>query len=112
MKLNESLKGTENRIFYDSSFRNVLEDFIPYMLNQPSTQTRMITADLAYRYEYDFYGLLAHMGLDYHLHWIIMRMSGFTAPNQPTRELTVIYVPSIQLLEQLRSNHVSTKRIT
>lgn len=112
MKLDEYLKGTDNTVFYDQSFRNVLEDFIPYILNQKSTQKRLVDPSLAYRFEFDFYGLLAHYSIDYHLHWLIMRLAGLTAPNQATRHLSVIHLPSIQLLEALRSNHVSTNRIS
>lgn len=111
MKIDALLRGTDELTYYDQSFRNVLEDHMTFLKTHPATVSRQVDSSLAYRYEYDFYGLLTFFGVSVHLHWLIMRMADMTNPMESTRGLTYFLVPDPDVVERMRSNHEMSHRI-
>lgn len=111
MSVNSLAIDTGPSIYYDPSFRNVLEDHWSILRN--SSKTTMVSVDpmLAYRYEYSFYALLNALNIPTFKHWITLRLSGFRSPSEPDRTVSVIYVPSNDELSQLAQSHLSSRKM-
>lgn len=104
--------GTDNTIYYNEGFRRVLEDHMNYLRTHSKTRSIDVDAGLAYRFEYDFYGLLNNYNISHHLHWIILRMLDKTSPMDIDRNLTSFLLPDQSELDVIRSNHMTTNKIS
>lgn len=111
MSINELMLSAGPNIYYDDSFRNVLEDHLWYLKNHASTNVLSIEPIKAYKYEYDLYGLLNSYSINMNLHWIIMRLNNMTDPTEVTRDLKMLLIPDIRVIEQIRQSHMTTRRI-
>lgn len=103
MDINKLSVGLDNLDYYDEGFRNVLEDHFSYLKTLPSTKQVSIDGYLAVRYEFDFYGLMQQQNVPAHLHWLVMRLSGYTSPDQMTSDLQSYVLPDPNFIEQIRS---------
>ena len=65
-------------LYYDSDFRSVLEDHVHLLKNDASTELIMVEPNVAYKFEYDLCGYLASIDVPHHLHWITMRINGWS----------------------------------
>lgn len=110
MQVDTLMVGTGEPMYYEQGFRNVLEDHLNFLVTHPQTVARQVDSSLAYRYEYDFYGLLQFYGVPEHLHWLHMRMMNMTNPMQMTRGLTYFLVPNPDIVERLRSNYSMSRQ--
>jgi hypothetical protein len=98
-------------IYYDTTFMNVLEDFMTYLRTHPTTNIVDIDQMLAYKYEFDFFGLLAQYGIPPNLHWVTLRMNNMTSPNDFAKKAIVLLVPNASTIEAIRQSHMSTRLI-
>jgi hypothetical protein len=76
--LDKVLLGQGDSVYYTDGLRTVFEDMLNVFITDPNTTQSAIDPQDAYRYEGDFYGLAAKMGVPDNLHWLCMRMSGYT----------------------------------
>lgn len=104
--------GLDNLDYYNDDFRNVLEDHFSYLKQLGSTKNVPIDGYLAVRYEYDFYGLMQNQGVPHQLHWLVMRLSGYTSPDQMQRTLQSYFLPDPSFVEQIRSIWNSAKGVS
>lgn len=101
--------GKDSEIYYDPGFRQVLEDSLTFILSQRDIKIQDVDEHDAYKYEGDFWGLLAHVyNVPYELHWLVMRLTGFTSPDQAGPDLKVVYIPNPSYIQQLLSNYQSS----
>lgn len=98
-------------IYYDQAFRDVLEDYLSFLKNTNSTTTISVEPMVAYKFEFDFFGLLANYNIQPHLHWIIMRMNDLTSPSDAKADIDTIHIPDNGTLDHIRQSHMSTHRI-
>jgi hypothetical protein len=103
MDINKLSIGLDNADYYSDGFRNVLEDHFSWLKTQPSTKTVPIEGYLAVRYEYDFYGLMQNQNVPTELHWLVMRLSGYTSPDQMSADLQSYVLPDPSLVRQIYS---------
>lgn len=110
-------------IYYDQGFRQTIEVFLDYLINHVNTQAHTVTHDLVSKYRADFYGLLGAISfpVPMHLRWIVLRMNGYTNPNQfavhlrrssddvyyETKESFTILIPDSSEIERLRSRYLT-----
>jgi len=99
-------------IYYDDGFRNVIEDHMTYLRNRTDTGVKVVEPGRAYKYEADFYGLLQFLLVPTELHWVVLRMNGYTSPTQYRPEKLSVIVPNPDVIEQMRSSHMSTRVIS
>lgn len=99
-------------VFYNDGFRNVIEDHLTFLRTHPRTGARVVEPGRAYKYEADFYGLLQYFNVPAALHWTTLRMNGYTAPQQFTPDVTSILLPDPDVIEHLRTSHMSTRVIS
>lgn len=111
MLVDNQMAGLGNDIYYSEGFRAVIEDHMSYLRTHPETRVVELPNNEAYKYEYDFYMLLSRLSIPYHLHWVVLRLNGFTAPNQLRAGLQSILVPSEAEMERMRSNYSSTNKV-
>jgi hypothetical protein len=97
--------GLDNLDYYSDGFRNMLEDHYSWLKTQSSTKTVPIDGYLAVRYEFDFYGLLQNQNVPTELHFITMRLTGYTSPDQMTRDLQSYVLPDPAVISRLYSTY-------
>ncbi|MNG10404.1 hypothetical protein D3C85_107980 [compost metagenome] len=95
-------------IYYDAAFRRVLETHMGLLRNLASTQLVAIEPQLAYKYEYDFYGMLQERGVAEHLHWVILRVNDMVDPREFKAEMDRFLVPSAEVVDAIRKLHMTT----
>lgn len=110
MLIDNLSKGTDQQTQYSDGFRQVLEDALTWIRSQAANiKMQKVGEHDAYKYEGDFYGLVANVySVPYELHWLTMRLSGFTSPHQNGPDLSVIYIPNPNYVQQLLSNYISS----
>jgi hypothetical protein len=96
-------------VYYDERFRNMFEDHIEFVRRHETTDTVEISPADAYSYEGDLYGLLHKYGSPRELHWVIMRVNGYSSPMEYVHEHTSLILPSKTVIDDLvrvfRVNH-------
>lgn len=117
MKIDSLMLPTTRSIYYDTGFRAVLEDHMTLLRNHPNTQKVLLnTTDTgtmdAYRYEFDFYGLLDKYGVPKYLHWVVLRMMDFTSPNETDETLSYFLLPSESYLAQLEMAYKTVNKLS
>jgi hypothetical protein len=98
-------------VYYDSAFRNVLEDFMTYLRTNPSTISINIEPIDAYKYEFDLFSLLNKYNIPPYMHWIVMRVNNFTSPLEVTRKLNTLRIPNESVINTIRQSHLTVSRI-
>lgn len=104
--------GASANIFYDPTFRNVLEDHMSFLRADSRTKQLNIEPEQAYRFEGDLFGLLAYYKLPAYMHWVTMRMNQMSSPQDAGRDITLLVFPDERTLSQIRQSHMTTRRIT
>lgn len=100
-KLVDLLLTDSPSIYYDSKFRQVMEDHIPYMIENNMYDVMTINDGQAYKYENDFYGLLVNSNIDPNLHWITMRLNGLLHPGEYQQDQLTIKVPDRSVVNDI-----------
>lgn len=103
MSINAQASGMDESIYYTDGLRNMFEDALTWLIVHPKTTIVSVDPGLAYRFEADFYGLLNHDNIPFHLHHLIMRMTGFTAPEEATAQLLQYLKPDFAVVQTLVS---------
>lgn len=99
-------------IYYDSAFRNVLEDHMTYLREHPQTMQLAVEPTQAYRFEADLFGLLSYYNVPVQFQWIVMRMNKMTSPTDAHPEITLLLVPDHNVIEHIQQSHKTKRRIT
>lgn len=103
MDIDKLSDGLSNLDYYNDSFRDVLEDHLTYLKTLAGTKTIPIDAYLATRYEYDFFGFMQQQKVPMYLHWLTMRLTGYTSPDQMSPNLQSYVLADPQVVESIRS---------
>lgn len=111
MALNDNMVPTGPDIFYDESFRNVLEDHMAFLRDNYSSVV-MLNPDESYQWRGDLFGLLHVRQYQRQYHWLIMRLNQYTAPSQFTEDTLALLVPDFDVVERIMQSHNSTPRIS
>jgi hypothetical protein len=108
MPIDQLMVNTGAAIYYDDAFRRVMETHMGLLRNLASTELVAIEPQLAYKYEFDFYGLLQEKGVAEHLHWTILRVNDMVDPRQFKSTMDRILVPSPEVIDSIRRLHMTT----
>jgi hypothetical protein len=116
MRMAESLwKGMFNdgpSIYYNPSFRVVLEYHLEWLRTRPRTVQAEIPLNMALRHEFDLFGFLKEIGIPEQLHWIVMRVNGLTSPEQFRTDSPVLLIPDIADIDELRTTFTTVHKIS
>lgn len=110
MALTDLMLNPGPDLFYDSDFRNVLEDHMTF-LRQNYCQTVVLAPDEAYQWRSDFFGLLQAKGIPRQYHWLMMRINNYTSPNQFPEDAIAILQPDFTVIDKIAQSHNSLPRI-
>jgi len=111
MNINRLMKNSGPSIYYDDSFRVVLETFVPSLIVSQDTTQISVSEQAAYKYESDFFGLLSEFNIPVHLHWLVMRMNNLTSPFDSTLLYNLLLVPDENTIDHIRQSYMSGNRI-
>lgn len=103
MELTQDMASEGADIFYDSNFRNVLEDHAQLLYNDAATEVIPVKPNVAYKFERDLCGYLASINVPHHLHWITMRVNGWNKDTEffnPT-SIRVPHERSVNKIKQM-----------
>lgn len=109
--IDKNLLGQTDSVYYSDGLRTVFEDLLNVFKTDPSTIQDVIDPQMAYKYEGDFYGLAAALNVPYNLHWLCMRMSGYTSSSDFSwrrNEVQYILKPSLSFVNQQVSIYTQT----
>lgn len=99
-------------IYYNETFRAVLEDHMNFLRTNPSTTALVVSPGEAYRFEADLYGFLSKYSVPAYLHWVVMRMNLMSSPDQFNSSLAQLLVPETQTIDRIRQSHQMSRRVT
>lgn len=102
MSIDELGPRNETDLFYDQSFRRLLESYMPWLREHPNTQLIPIDPHHVYKYEGDFYGLLDAMGIKKSYHWTILRLNDIYRAGEVDQEFRWLMVPDHELIDKLK----------
>ncbi len=68
-------------MFYDPRFRHILEMHMPQLRTMYAV-AKPLRPEQVYQFEGDFSGFLLSEGYQQEMHWLMMRVNGFTNPRQ------------------------------
>ena len=99
--LSERLSIVGDSDFSNETFRLLLEDHFPNLIN--SEQAYILDVDLAeaLHYKNNFYGLLSAMRIEQKYHWIIMRANGMTSSLTFDGDMVKLIHPDLNMVDSL-----------
>ena len=103
--LNDMLNLQPNALIHTEKFRAVVEMHLQYFINAGMTISADIAPEKAYEFDGDFYGVCGTIkeAADPALHWVNLRLNGYTHPFQYTADkmkIIVVRQEAMRILEQ------------
>lgn len=108
MKVLQRAMDPGQAIFYDQSFRIVLETHMAYLRNSPNTVKITVNHKDAFHYYGQLYLYLSQKSIDPDLYWLVMRLSGMLSPDEFNADIKQLYIPDRGFLDTLRMQHKMT----
>lgn len=97
-----SLRDSQgDSMFYDEDFRRMIEEHRIYLQNADGTDWRVLEPAEAWRWRFDFYGLLRSMDIPEHLRWIYLRVNNLVSTEDYDGLMTTIMIPSYTAIQSL-----------
>lgn len=98
------------QVFYNEGFRRELEVHIPLLKSGSDARIIEVEDNIAYKYEYDFFGLLTYLKIPAQYHWITMRVNNMMHPDEYSKDILSVLLPDVVILEQLRTTYTTAHR--
>lgn len=112
MSINKRMVPPGDRRYYSAQWHRVVESHLQWILSLPENRIEQVDDGVAYKYEGDFMGLLQELRVPMELHWVVMRVNGYTSPTDYTYDKTQILIPDPGGIGRLFNNFVTvTKKI-
>lgn len=102
-----SLGAGHATMYFTQEYKSLIEDHLPLLRADPASETVVIPAHLAMKYNNNFLALLADatFGIDYKYHWAIMRVNGFHHPAEFKETMKSFIKPNLPTMESLNRVH-------
>lgn len=110
LRLRDSLQVDGPDVFYDQTFRDVLEMHIPYF-RANYTHSLTVETPAAQRHQGDFQGLLIELGVAPRYHWFTMRLNGLHNPTEYDKEMLTVLIPEFSAIETLKTRHRTQHKV-
>lgn len=101
-----------NKVFFNKDFRKVIEDHLKILKTSQNVTPLDVSNVDASVYHGDLYGLLTKYNVSIDIHWIVMRINGFTSPTQYTQDIVSLDLPNIAYLESLLNRFRANQNIS
>jgi hypothetical protein len=92
-------------LMYSDGFRQVIEDHLEYLRRHENTEIIDIEPQVAYKGQGDLVSVLQDYQIAPELHWVVMRMNGYTSPMQYQPSDLTLLMPSQGLIDSLLRVH-------
>lgn len=76
------LESSIETVYYNDEYIKFIEDNIRFFNNPTDLKLIPVEPAKAYKYEGDFYGLLSHLNIPLHHHYLMMRLNGYDSPTE------------------------------
>lgn len=101
---------TGSIVYQDANLRNTLEYFVPYLRTHSTTRPITVDRVLLERYQFDFIGLMQHLGVIEDLHWINLRVGGLNSPTDLSVDHTSLYLVDADTFNRLVNTYRANKK--
>lgn len=99
--LNSRMPDEGPGVYYDEGFRQLIEDHLEYLRQHPLTEVIDIDPQTAYKGHGDLISVLQDYGVERRLHWIILRVNGYSSPMEYRQDHLLLKVPSTEVIDGL-----------
>ncbi len=111
-KINKLERDMGPDIVYSEGFKQVLEDHISVIRQDPTTEVVEIDPQVAYANEGDLTAVLDHYNMPMEQHWLIMRVNGLTSPQEYSADITTLLFPSRTTFDSILSGYRTDQKIS
>lgn len=108
MSIQSLMTNPGHPYFYEEGWRNLIDQHVEYLLNQPRTVVQNIDPKLGYRFESDLRGYLAQIKVSPHLFYIVLKMNGFKDGSEFGEQTGTLYLPDEQDADKLMAIYRSS----
>ncbi len=110
MSINAKYINAGQDVWYDPSFKAVLEDHMTYLRTHKDTRVQLLEPNSVIKYRFDLYSLFLVYGIEPKYHWTIMRVNKLNSPIDDISDLEYILVPSATEINRILSHYNSRNR--
>lgn len=111
MSINKLAVSESSSFYYSREIKTLLESHVGLLIKSDETSLMELLPSIVYKYEGDLYGLLTVLKIPLQYHWIIMRMNGYSSPNQLPHNKYALLRPSFAMIDQIINMYRSSKSI-
>lgn len=109
MPIQDLLTNQTASVYYDQGFRDIVESVLNIIKVNSGNRTITVEPGIAYKYEYDFYGLLSHLKIPTSLHWLTLRVNGYRDPRDYLHDHVTLTIPTDTDLDYIRRMYKTRK---
>lgn len=95
-------------IYYDPGWMRMIETHLNWLLSRQDNELITIAEGTAYKYEGDFFGLMAEINVMPAYWFLLMRMNGMMAPTDYRLEMQTLLKPTFSNVDNLTSVYRTT----
>lgn len=99
--LNENMPTDGPALMYSEGFQRLIEDHLEFLRNGDNLQVIDIDPQSAYKGSGDLISVLQDYQIAPQIHWIIMRVNGYTSPMEYQSTHLTLLVPSQGQIDSL-----------
>lgn len=108
LAISRCIISSQNRIYDDTKFRNVIEDNLNYLISKSSLH-KVDPMDI-HRFKYDFSSYLYKLNIDFCYHWVILRLNDKLYNWEFDEEDDTILLINDAEISKLSANYLMTSR--
>lgn len=109
--LNQNMPNEGPEVMYSQAFRQVIEDHLEYIRADSNTELVDIDPHSGHKGHGDLISVLNDYRVDPSLHWVIMRLNGYTSPLEYDRNHLTLLVPTQSLIDGLLRVHRVNRKL-
>ena len=98
-----------NGIFFNESFREMLETYVPTLRMSRETQVSKVAPLDALKFQFDLDGYLISAQIPSFMHWIIARVNGMKSSQDFGPATEFLLIPDETELEQIRQIYMTAR---
>lgn len=110
MPIQELMTNEVAQVFCDPAFRDTVESVLNIIKANNNNRVLEVKPALAYKFEYDFYGLLVEMKVPTNLHWLTLRVNGYRDPRDYLASHEHLVIPTEDDLNYVRRMYKTRKQ--
>ena len=110
MSINARMVPSGDARYYSAHWHRVVESHLQWIRSLPNNQVVRVQDAVAYKYEGDFMGLLQELRIPMELHWVAMRLNGYTSPTDYTYDRTSLFIPNPTTISRIFTTFVTVNK--